>query len=118
MDSIRFKLLGPLAADRGGVELELGPHKERALLALLLLNANRVIPTSRLIDELWGDAPPETARKALQVYVSRLRKVLGPDGSRLRTQPPGYTLDVDSGALDLDELAVLRGQARAAASPE
>ena len=78
MDSIRFKLLGPLAADRGGVELELGPHKERALLALLLLNANRVIPTSRLIDELWGDAPPETARKALQVYVSRLRKVLGP----------------------------------------
>ena len=117
MDSIRFKLLGPLAADRGGVELELGPHKERALLALLLLNANRVIPTSRLIDELWGDAPPETARKALQVYVSRLRKVLGPDGSRLRTQPPGYVLDVDAGALDLDELAVLRGQARAATSP-
>ena len=50
------------------------------MLALLLLNANRVVPTSRLIDELWGDAPPETARKALQVYVSRLRKVLGPDG--------------------------------------
>ena len=91
-------------ADRGGVELELGPRKQRAVLALLLLNANRVVPSERLIDELWGDAPPETARSALQVYVSRLRKALGADGARLRTRSPGYVLDVEPGALDLDAL--------------
>ena len=60
-----FRVLGPVGASRDGVELELGPRKQRAVLAVLLLNANRVVPTERLIDELWGDAPPETARAAL-----------------------------------------------------
>ncbi len=72
MSDLRFRLLGPLEAERGGIRLELGPRKQRAVLALLLLEANRVVPTERLIDELWGDTPPETARSALQVYVARL----------------------------------------------
>ena len=53
-----------------GVELDLGPRKQRAVLALLLLNVNRVVSTERLIDDLWGDSPPTTARAALQVYVA------------------------------------------------
>ena len=76
---MEFGLLGPLEVRAAGRQLSLGPPKQRALLALLLLNANRVVSRERLIDELWGEGPPETAVKALQVYVSQLRKVL-PDG--------------------------------------
>ena len=117
MSDLRFRLLGPLEAERGGIALELGPRKQRAVLALLLLDANRVVPTERLIDELWGDAPPETARSALQVYVAGLRKALGEDGASLRTQSPGYVLDLDAGALDLQTFSELRAEARDAAEP-
>ena len=93
--------------------LDLGPRKQRAVLALLLLNANRVVPTERLIDDLWGESPPETARSALQVYVAGLRKALGADGAVLRTAAPGYVLDVLPGALDLDRFTrSARGGAR------
>ena len=88
------------------------------MLALLLLNANRVVSTERLIDELWGDSPPETARSALQVYVAALRKALGDEGSALRTSAPGYVLDVEPGALDLDRFVELRGDAQAAGDQE
>ena len=64
------------------------------MLALLLLNANRVVSTERLIDDLWGDSPPSTARAALQVYVAGLRKALGAGGATLRTRAPGYVLEV------------------------
>ena len=114
---LHFRLLGPLEAERGGIRLELGPRKQRAVLALLLLEANRVVPTERLIDELWGDAPPETARSALQVYVAGLRKALGEDGASLRTQAPGYVLDLEPGALDLDAFTALRAEARDAPEP-
>src|SRR5207249_10890467 len=77
----------------------LGRPKQRALLALLLLNANRVVPRERLIDELWGEQPPETAVKAVQVYVSQLRKLL-PAGM-LVTRAPGYLLEVEPEAVDL-----------------
>src|SRR5919198_1508199 len=75
-------------------------QKPRALLALLLLDRNRVVATDRLVDELWGDAPPAQATKTLQVYVSQLRKELGPQ--RLVTRAPGYELRVADGELDLD----------------
>ena len=88
------------------------------MLALLLLNANRVVPTERLIDELWGDTPPETARSALQVYVAALRKALGGEGSALRTSAPGYVLDVEPGALDLDRFTALRAEAQVAGDEE
>ena len=113
MTDLRFHLLGPLEAERDGVTLELGPRKQRAVLALLLLEANRVVPTERLIDGRWGESPPETARSALQVYVAGLRKALGDDGAVLRTSSPGYILDLPPGALDLDVFSALRAEARA-----
>jgi YVTN family beta-propeller protein len=112
VSELRFRLLGPLEADRDGVPLDLGARKQRAVLALLLLEANRVVSTERLIDELWGDDPPETARSALQVYVAGLRKALGDDGASLRTRAPGYVLDVPAGRTDLDDFARLRADAR------
>jgi len=69
-----FRVLGPLEVlgDDGRVSLA-GP-KQRAVLAHLILRPNRVVPASLLIDELWGDEPPETARNTLQTYVYRLRR--------------------------------------------
>ena len=66
---LQFRILGPLEVSRDGAVVDLGARKQRAVFAILLLNANRVVPTERLIDELWGDTPPETARSALQVYI-------------------------------------------------
>jgi YVTN family beta-propeller protein len=114
---VRFRLLGPLEARRDGAAVELGPRKQRAVLALLLLNANRVVPTERLIDDLWGDSPPETARSALQVYVAGLRKALGADGAVLRTSAPGYVLELQPGSLDLDRFSSLCAEARATSDP-
>ena len=78
---LSFHVLGRLEAYYEGVEFDLGPRKQRAVLALLLLSANRVVSMERLIDELWGDAPPSTARTALQVYVAGLRKALNGGGT-------------------------------------
>ena len=100
--TLRFNVLGELEAVRDGAPLDLGPRKQRAVLAALLLSANRVVPTERLIDDLWGDEPPETARAALQVHVAGLRKALGEDSVRLVTRSPGYVLEVEPGALDLE----------------
>ena len=105
-------MLGPLQAYYDGVELDLGPPKQRALLALLLLNANRVVATERLIDDLWGDSPPSTARAALQVYVAGLRKALTAGSTSLRTRTPGYVLEVEAGSLDLDRFTQLCREAR------
>jgi DNA-binding SARP family transcriptional activator len=90
--------------------LPLGGAKQRALLALLLLHRNEVVSTDRLIEGLWGEAPPATAAKVVQVYVSRLRKLLGPsapDGGRLVTRPPGYMLQLAPDELDLDRFEAL-----------
>ena len=90
---------------RGGRQVELGPRRQRALLALLALHANQVVAGERLIDELWGEAPPASAANMIQVYVSRLRKALGP--GVLLTQPPGYVLQVGEGQLDSARFATL-----------
>src|SRR5262245_1714386 len=100
-----YLILGPLEAHAEGRPLRLGGAKQRALLALLLLQRNETVPVDRLIDGLWGEAPPATAGKSLQVYVSRLRRLLDPEGrgpERLVTRPPGYRLEVAPGELDLD----------------
>src|SRR5215204_2592189 len=94
-----YRVLGPLEVRDAGESLPLAGAKQRALLALLLLHANRVLSRDRLIDELWGDQPPATAVQSLQVYVSRLRKLLPPD--TLLTRPPGYVLQVEPDELDL-----------------
>jgi DNA-binding SARP family transcriptional activator len=105
-----FRLLGPLEAVVDGTPVQLAAAKPRALLALLLLDRNHVVSNDRLIDELWGEAPPGQATKTLQVYVSQLRKALGPD--RLVTRPPGYLLRVEDGELDLERFEQLTGEAR------
>jgi DNA-binding SARP family transcriptional activator/tetratricopeptide (TPR) repeat protein len=95
-----FRMLGPLEVVEEGRSLELGGQQQRALLALLLLEANRVVSRDRLIAALWEDEPPDTAQKALQVYVSNLRKRLGRD--RITTKAPGYAIRVEPGELDLE----------------
>lgn len=96
---MEFRLLGPLEAGEPGAPVALGSEKQRALLALLLLDANHAVSLSRLIEGLWGEAPPEKAVKAIQTYVSRLRKAL-PQGV-LSTRPHGYAIEVDPDDLDL-----------------
>jgi len=109
---MEFRLLGPLEAIDGETRLTLGSRKPRALLARLLLDANRTVPVKRLVDDLWGEDVPNSAAKMVQIYVSQLRKVL-PDGV-LRTQPPGYRVEVEPEALDLGRFSRVRTQGRAA----
>ena len=103
-------MLGPLEAVNDGRPIPLPAAKPRALLGTLLLSSNRVVSVARLIDDLWGEEPPETATKALQGYVSQLRKALGAD--RLQTQAPGYSLRVEDGELDLDRFERQVGEGR------
>jgi DNA-binding SARP family transcriptional activator/class 3 adenylate cyclase len=95
---VRYGILGSLTVWDGDLELSLGGPRQRALLAVLLLRANELVPTARLVDELWGERPPPTAVKTVQVYVSQLRKVLGEKA--IETRAAGYLLRVDPGALD------------------
>ena len=93
---MEFRVLGPLEVRRDGHPVTLGGTKQRTLLAILLLDANRVVSSDRLIDALWGGEAPGTAAKALHVHVSQLRKSLEPGrppgsaNSVVVTQPPGY----------------------------
>jgi DNA-binding SARP family transcriptional activator len=107
---MEFRLLGPLEVLDEGRPLELGGAKQRALMALLLLNANRVVSRDRLIDALWEEEPTATAQKALQVYVSQLRKLVGKD--RLQTRPPGYLLRVEPEEIDLGRFQLLQKEGR------
>src|SRR5262245_3371217 len=107
---MEFRILGPLEAWDEGHELSLGGPKQRALLAVLLLRANEVVPADRLIDELWGDDAPEDGAAALRVNVSRLRKALPQDV--LATRSPGYVVRVDSDALDLQRFERLIDEGR------
>jgi DNA-binding SARP family transcriptional activator len=100
-----FRILGPLEASDETGPLLLGGQKQRAVLALLLLDAGRVVSRDRLVDALWGDQPPRTAATSLQNFVSLLRKVLG--AGVLETKPPGYRLNVRPGELDLDRFRTL-----------
>jgi DNA-binding SARP family transcriptional activator len=109
---MQFRLLGPLEVTEQNREAVLGGVKQRSLLALLLLHANEVVATDRLIAELWGESPPATVSKSIQSYVMRLRRELGPE--RLSTRPPGYVLNVAPDELDLAVFERLREEARRA----
>ena len=115
-----FRILGPLEALDEGREVALGGSKQRALLALLLLHANETLSTDRLIDELWGERPPATAAKTVQVHVSRLRKALGRTGGRRRarvTREHGYELQVDPEQLDAHRFERLSPRAAPSSPP-
>ncbi|MFI9274331.1 BTAD domain-containing putative transcriptional regulator [Kitasatospora sp. NPDC052896] len=111
-------VLGAMSVRVGGEPLELGPPRQRAVLALLLINAGRVVPVPTIVGRVWGAAPPDCVKATLQSYVSRLRKLLVghvfADGSRveLRYQAPGYLLAVSHERVDarVFERAVERGR--------
>jgi peptide/nickel transport system substrate-binding protein len=107
---VEFGVLGPVVVRRDGAELPLGGPKPRALLAVLLLHANQPVSRDALIDALWGERAPATAKHTLDNYVSRLRTTIGRD--RLVTARPGYMLRVGPGELDLERFEHLEGQGR------
>ena len=109
---MEFRILGPLEAadDDGPVSLTGG--KQKALLALLLLEASRVLPVERVIDSLWGEDVPESARKMVQIFVSQLRKQL--PASLIETRAPGYRVLLDGHSLDLHRFEALRARGREA----
>ena len=88
--TLEFRILGPLEVSTETGHVALGGPKQRGLLAILVLEAGRVVPTDRLVDLLWGEVAPKTATASLQNAVGRLRRVLGSDV--LETRAPGYVL--------------------------
>ena len=102
---VEFKILGPLEVCDGDAVLALRGRRQRALLAILLLHANEVVPAERLIEELWGDEAPESGIAALQVRVSQLRRALethgpGRHADAILTRHPGYLLRVEPEHVD------------------
>src|SRR6188472_2936703 len=109
---MHFRLLGPLDAHDGDGAVALGGAKQRALLTLLLLDAGRTVSNERIVDDLWGDDSPDSARKMVQVHVHNLRKVLPP--GMLRTWPAGYSLEVEPEDTDLGRFQRLAAEGRSA----
>jgi WD40 repeat protein/DNA-binding SARP family transcriptional activator len=107
---VEFRLLGPLEVRGDNGPIPLGGPRQRAVLAHLVLRANKIVPADRLIDEVWGDEPPAAARNVLQTYVSRLRKALGPD--RLEHGAGGYILRADTSEIDAQRFESLVREAR------
>ena len=115
---MRFGILGPLdVADNGGHKLGLGGHKQRSVLAVLLLHPNEVVSSDRLVEDLWSDHPPASAATSLQVHVSRLRRALGAD-HRIVTTGGGYLVRVAPGELDAERFQRLVEEGSAAVATE
>jgi DNA-binding SARP family transcriptional activator len=113
---MEFRILGSLEAFAAGVQVGVPAGRQRAVLAALLLHANRVISAQRLTEVLWGSAPPPTARAAVQNYVKRLRDALGEPGrTQILTRPPGYLIALSDDELDLTSFESALEGARAAA---
>ena len=110
-DRVRYRILGPLEIKKNGQWVPIAAARLRSLLAILLVNANRVVAVERLLDELWGAQPPRTHAKPLQMYVSRVRRELDDhDGERLVTRPPGYLLAVEPSDLDALQFEALASE--------
>jgi WD40 repeat protein/DNA-binding SARP family transcriptional activator len=100
--ALDFRILGPLEVAEDGVVLRLGGRMQRAVLAILVLDAGRVVPVERLVDDLYGEAAPATGAAQVRDHVSQLRKLLKDGGARIETQAPGYVLRLDPSQLDAD----------------
>lgn len=112
---MRFGLLGPLVVEGTAGAVPLTSRKGRLLLGALLLRANETVPTDGLLDALWGDAVPPTARASLQNHVARLRGLFGPaEQDRIRTTASGYLIRVGAGELDTEEFGRRVADARRA----
>src|SRR4051794_8104954 len=103
-----FAVLGPLLVVGDDGPIEIRAAKQRSLLAMLLLaRREAAVSVERLVDVLWGEEPPQTAVKALQVYVSNVRRALGPAGARIVPRPGGYGIELAAGELDLERFETL-----------
>ena len=101
MTKIGFGVLGPLQATVDGRSVPLGTPKQRAVLAMLVMNRNRPVGIDSLITAAWEQWPPSEARASLHSYISNLRRLLGDSRSMLENAPPGYRLTVDDTACDI-----------------
>ncbi|MBB4909462.1 AfsR/SARP family transcriptional regulator [Actinophytocola algeriensis] len=117
---MRFSVLGSIEVTSDAEPLELGGVKQRAILGYLVLHANKVVPTSHLLQAMWDGPPPPTARKMIQNAVSGIRRVLseqsrtGRPTAALHTHAPGYQLHVDTETVDLHRFRALAKVGRAA----
>ncbi|NIH81463.1 AfsR/SARP family transcriptional regulator [Amycolatopsis viridis] len=107
---VRYRLLGPIEVSGPDGPVRLGGPKQRSVLAVLLLNAGRVVPDEQLVAQVWGAAPPATVRGQVQVYISELRKLIG--APVITRRSPGYVIEVGPGELDLHEFDEAVGRAR------
>jgi DNA-binding SARP family transcriptional activator len=112
--TIEFRILGPLEVAVDGGLVTLPARQQRVLLSALLIDAGQVVSTDRLIDALWGESPPPTAKAALHNVVAELRRLLSPGGEPLTTRPPGYVVTVEDGRFDLREFEAALEQGRSA----
>lgn len=115
---MKFSLLGPLELSVDGKSYTLGSTRQRVVLATLLLEANHVIPISRLIEAVWDDVPPTTAKSQIQTCISALRRVLknASAESTIATWPTGYEIRIPDNALDISEFTRLAAKGLAAAA--
>jgi DNA-binding SARP family transcriptional activator/Tfp pilus assembly protein PilF len=114
-EAMEFGLLGPLVVRLGETEVPVRRGHQRALLAILLLAANRPVPVEAITEALWGPAPPRSAPVAIRSYIRWLRLALGQAGrERISTQPRGYQIRVADGELDLTRFERLLASAQAA----
>ncbi len=114
---VEFRLLGPVEAWRDGQRVGLGERRQRAVAAVLLTEANRVVSAGTLVERVWGEQPPASARSALYGYLTRLRTILD-EPARLTRSSGGYLLEVDPDAVDLYRFDRLVEQARATGDAE
>ena len=113
---LEVRILGPLEVRDGEQIVSVRRPKQRALLAVLALHVGDPLSADRLVDGLWGEHPPKTARHALENYVSELRKALGRD--TIRTGPAGYALDLEADQVDATRFERLVADARGQAAPD
>ncbi|GAA3931414.1 AfsR/SARP family transcriptional regulator [Actinoplanes auranticolor] len=111
---MRFGVLGPLSVTDAGREAAITAGRDRVVLAMLLLQCGRIVAVEDLIDAVWEDRPPATARGQLQTCVSRLRRTLGPD--LILTDPAGYGIRCAPDQLDATDFTRMIAQARAVAA--
>ena len=109
----RFGLLGTVLVEDDGTAITIEATKPRVVLAALLLHANQTVSVERLIDALWDDRPPASAKVTVQGHINRLLQALGPHlAVRLRTTTAGYVMQVHDGELDCEVMATLYERAR------
>ncbi|OBA92426.1 transcriptional regulator [Mycobacteriaceae bacterium 1482268.1] len=115
--AVEFRLLGEVEARADGQPLDIGPARQRCVLAVLLVDVNRLVPADRLIERVWSEELPHRARNSLAGYVSRLRSAIGGRGAEIARQSGGYVLTADPMLIDLHSFRQLTAGARAATDP-